>query len=196
MSLLSCEGIDGSGKSTVIERVSDELDITTTAEPSDLWTGKAVRECLSDPSIDPLSNFYFFMGDRINHVEKTVKPLCNDGRTVITDRYTDSTRAYQPVALAKSDYFDSQTEAKLFIEETMAAWEYEQDLTIYIDISVDTALNRCEATEKYENREFLEKVKQNYDALIAAEPERFAVIDGEQSEDEVASDVMEILENE
>jgi dTMP kinase len=166
----------------------------TTAEPSELWTGKQVRQCLSDSDTEPLTDFYFFMGDRVEHIEKEVRPTDEKGKLVISDRYADSTRAYQPVALAESDQFDSQTQAKLFIEETMAPWDYEPDLTIYLDISVDTALERCDESEKYEKREFLEKVKQNYDALIDAERERFVVIDGEQSKEKVAQEAVSKLD--
>lgn len=182
---VSLEGLDGSGKSTVVEAIENEyLDATTTAEPSELWTGKQVRRCLTDEEIDPLTDFYFFMGDRIHHIENVVRPVAENGGFVISDRYADSTRAYQPVALGQSDYFDSQVDAKLFIEATMAPWNYEPDLTLYIDISVDTALERCDEEEKYEKREFLEQVKQNYDALVETQ-DRIVRIDGEQSKEAV-----------
>lgn len=180
---VTVEGLDGSGKSTVIDAITQQYpDVTTTAEPSELWTGKQVRTCLSDEESNPLTDFYFFMGDRVNHIEETIKPVDERGGLVVSDRYADSTRAYQPVSLAETPYFDSQTEAKLFIEETMAKWRYEPDVTIYIDISVDTAIERADGDEKYENREFLEQVKQNYDALVEAERDRFIVVDGEQPE--------------
>jgi len=185
--MISVEGLDGSGKTTVIEAIKEEYpNSVTTSEPSELWTGKQVRRCLSDETIDPLTDFYFFMGDRVQHIVEEVKRADEAGKLVVSDRYADSTRAYQPVGLGQSRHFDSQTTAKLFIERTMAPWDYEPDLTIYLDISVDTALERCDGEEKYEKREFLEEVKQNYDALVEAERERFVVIDGEQSKDEVA----------
>lgn len=184
---ITVEGLDGSGKSTVVEAIVDSYpNVVTTAEPSELWTGKQVRRCLQDDTLDPLVDFYMFMADRVHHIEEEVRPLDEQGKLVVSDRYADSTRVYQPVALSESDIFDSQLAAKLFIEETMAPWDYEPDETIYIDVSVETALRRCEATEKYEKREFLEKVKDNYDALVEAERDRFIVIDGEQSKEEVA----------
>lgn len=184
---ISCEGLDGSGKTTVIEAIKEEYpNAVTTAEPSELWTGGVVRRCLKDDAVDPLTDFYFFMGDRVQHIQDEVRPADEAGKLVISDRYADSTRAYQPVGLGQSEHFDSQTTAKIFIEQTMAPWNYEPDLTIYLDISVDTAIERSAGDEKYEKREFLEEVKQNYDALVEAERERFVVIDGEQSKDEVA----------
>lgn len=195
MSFISIEGLDGSGKTTVIEAIKEEYQNTiTTAEPSDLWTGGVVRRCLTDNDIDPLTDFYFFMGDRIQHIEKEIRPVDNSGFLIVSDRYADSTRAYQPVALANSDHFESELDAKLFIEEAMRPWDYKPDQTIYLDISVDTALERSAGGEKYENRDFLEQVKQNYDELIENESERFIVIDGEQSEESVAREAISKLD--
>jgi len=189
---VTIEGLDGSGKSTVIDAIKEEYpNAITTAEPSELWTGGVVRHCLQDDDIDPLTDFYFFMGDRVEHIEKSVRPMYEQGMLVVSDRYADSTRAYQPVGLAKSDHFKTQEEAKIFIEETMAPWNYEPDLTIYIDVSVDTAIERSDGEEKYEKREFLEQVKENYDELVSAERDRFVVIDGEQSKEEVARQALD-----
>lgn len=195
MTFITVEGLDGAGGTTLVEGIKEEYpNAVTTAEPSTLWTGKQVRRCLSDETVDPLTDFYFFMGDRVQHIEETVRPADEAGKLVISDRYADSTRAYQPVGLGQSRHFDSQTTAKLFIEETMAAWDYEPDLTIYLDISVDTAIERSDGDEKYEKREFLEEVKKNYDALVDSESERFAVIDGEQSKEEVARQAVSKLD--
>lgn len=195
MSFISVEGLDGSGKSTVIKAIEEEYpNAVTTAEPSELWTGRAVRRCLQDNDLHPLVDFYFFMGDRVNHIEETVRPFDEEGYLVISDRYADSTRAYQPVALGASEHFESSTDAKIFIEETMRPWDYPPDQTIYIDISVDTALHRCDESEKYEKEAFLEQVQANYNELIEMEPERFIVIDGEQPKDVVAREAVSKLD--
>jgi len=195
MTLISAEGIDGSGKSTVVDAIVDQYpDAVATSEPSDLWTGKQVRRCLTDENIDPLVSFYLFMADRVNHIEEVVRPMDESEKLVVSDRYVDSTRAYQPVSFQNSGHFPSQSAANIFIEETMGAWEYKPDLTIYIDVSVDTAMNRCDGEDKYENREFLTDVKRNYELIASAEPERFVTIDGEQSEEEVAQDALSALD--
>jgi dTMP kinase len=188
---ISIEGIDGSGKTTVIDAITAEYqDAVLTSEPSELWTGRAVRRCLKNDELDPLVDFYFFMGDRVNHIEETVRPIDEQGKLVVSDRYADSTRAYQPVALGESRHFPNQASAKLFIQNVMRPWNYEPDVTIYLDVSVDTALERCDELEKYEKRDFLEKVKYNYDELIEAERDRFIVIDGEQSKQAVAREAV------
>jgi dTMP kinase len=189
--LISLEGLDGSGKSTVMNAITDKYpNAVTTREPSELTYGQLVRERLSDESSNELIDFYLFMCDRVHHIEERVKPGVEEGRLVISDRYADSTRAYQPVALTRENsLFDSEWEAKYFIEQSMRPWSYEPDLTLYIDISVDTALKRTKGDEKYEKRDFLRKVRQNYEALCDSN-QRIVRIDGEQSEDEVATSAL------
>lgn len=184
--LISTEGLDGSGTTTLTEGLANQLSHTVqTQEPTDLEYGKIIRRNLSDEESSPLIDFYLFMADRADHINRRIKPAEEQGKLVITDRYADSTRAYQPIALtADNGPFDSSWEAKLFIEQTFSFWDYEPDLTIYLDISVDTAIERLDGVEKFENRQFLEQVKDNYDAL-ADTTERIVRIDGEQSKDEV-----------
>lgn len=194
---ITVEGLDGSGTTTLVEGLGKKYkSVTTTAEPSDMWTGTGVRRCLNDSTTDPLTDFYFFLGDRVNHVESRVRPLDELGEIVISDRYADSTRVYQPISLAESDHFDTQAEARLFIESSMSRWLYEPDITVYLDVSVDTAINRSDGKEKYENREYLEQVKWNYDRLVENESDRFIVIDGEQSEEDVLADTISALQSE
>ena len=183
---VTVEGLDGSGTTTLVESITEEYPgAVTTSEPSDLEYGQLVRRNLSDDESDPLVDFYLFMADRRDHIQQRVKPADESGKLVVSDRYADSTRAYQPVALVGEDKpFDSTWQAKIFIEETFAHWNYEPDVTLYIDISVDTALERADCDEKYEKRQFLEQVKDNYDAL-ADSYERIIRIDGEQSKEEV-----------
>lgn len=194
MPMAVLEGLDGSGKSTVIDAIENEYeDVVVTQEPSDLWTGKQVRRCLSDESMDPLTDFYFFMGDRVHHIENRVRPSVEQGKLVVSDRYADSTRAYQPVALSQSDHFADQGDAKLFIDQVMGPWNYKPNLVLYIDISVDTAMERVDADEKYEKRRFLEQVKSNYESLIDGR-DNFVVIDGEQSKEDVRNEALRELE--
>ena len=193
MPFVTVEGLDGAGGTTLVETITEEYpNAVTTSEPSDYEYGQLVRRNLSDENSDPLVDFYLFMADRRDHIEQQVRPADESGKLVVSDRYADSTRVYQPVSMAgESDDtpFDSPWGAKLFIEQTMAHWNYEPDLTLYIDISVDTALERTSGDEKYEKRQFLEKVRENYEALADAE-ERIIRIDGEQSKEAVATSAL------
>lgn len=186
MTFISVEGLDGAGGTTLVEAISEEYpSAVTTSEPSDLEYGQLVRQNLSDEDTHGLIDFYLFMADRVHHINERVRPADQSGNLVVSDRYADSTRAYQPVALTgEGAPFDSPWRAKLFIEQTFSYWDYEPDLTIYIDISVDTALRRSDGDEKYEKQRFLEKVKENYDAL-ADTTDRIVRVDGEQSMEEV-----------
>lgn len=188
--LITVEGLDGAGTTTLVETMSERYpNAITTKEPSSGEIGQIVRRRLSEEESNGLMDFYLFMADRLDHIDKKIKPADEDGRLVISDRYADSTRAYQPVALTNAGYFDTQEEAKGFIHNTMEPWNYEPDLTIYIDISVDTALERAAGDEKYEKREFLEQVKDNYDD-IADVYSRVVRVDGEQSIDAVATSAL------
>jgi dTMP kinase len=185
---VTLEGLDGSGKSTVLDAITDQyLDVETTSEPSDGTYGQLIRENLSDEEAHGLLDFYLFMADRIDHIESRVKPVDENDGFVVSDRYADSTRAYQPVALTEAGIFEKQFAAKDFIEHTMQPWNYEPDLTLYIDISVDTAMERAAGDEKYEKRQFLKRVKENYDALADSNAfgHRIVRIDGEQSTEQV-----------
>lgn len=188
---VTLEGLDGSGKSSVLESIEKEYSSTvTTREPSEGKYGQMVRERLSDNGSDKFTDFYLFMCDRIDHINEVIKPADKNGKLVVSDRYADSTRAYQPVALTGEDSpFDSMWQAKTFIERNMVHWNYEPDLTLYIDISVDTAIERAAGDEKYENREFLQEVKKNYDALCDAN-NHIVRIDGEQSKEAVAKSAL------
>lgn len=189
MVFVTIEGLDGAGGTTLAEAIANEYpSAVLTSEPSDLQYGKLVRENLSDNDTNELVDFYLFMADRINHIDERVKPADNTGKFVVSDRYADSTRAYQPVAMSGSGKpFDSQYAAKHFIEQTMAPWDYEPDLTIYLDISVETAIERSAGDEKYEKRQFLEQVKENYDALAASDEfgDRIIRVDAEQPVEDV-----------
>jgi dTMP kinase len=197
MPFTTIEGIDGSGGTTLVEELEEiYADCVTTAEPSGREYGQLVRRNLGDESTDPLVDFYLFMADRRDHIERVIEPADRRGKFVISDRYADSTRAYQPITLSgesSAKPFDSSWEAKMFIEQTMARWNKEPDLTLYVDISVDTAIERSSGDEKYENREMLKQVKENYDA-IADTQERVVRVDGEQPIDEMVDDAIEIID--
>jgi|APHM01.1.fsa_nt_gi thymidylate kinase len=188
---VTIEGLDGSGKSTVMNAITDRYpNAVTSTEPSDLKYGQMVRERLSDTESDSIIDFFLFMCDRRNHIESRIKPAVDEWRLVVSDTYADSTRAYQPVSLVGEDEpFTSSWEVKHYIELLMEPWNYEPDLTLYIDISVDTAIERSDGDEKYEDREFLTQVRRNYEALCH-EKDRIVRVDGEQSKEDVATSAL------
>jgi len=194
--LVSVEGLDGSGCTTLVEAIEQNCqNIVTTAEPSDLQFGQQVKDRLSRPESNPLIDCYLFMADRIHHVNELIKPNDCGETIVVTDRYADSTRAYQTIALTDAGYFDSTKEARTWIEQTMRPWSYEPELTLYVNTSVDTALQRCGQADKYERRQFLERVNEQYEAIAESHEhgDRIVRIDGEQPPESVLQESMEAI---
>lgn len=190
-SLITVEGIDGAGKTTVVNTIEDNVDNTvTTKEPSDLWTGEQVYRAISSDSETPATtDFFLFMADRMNHIENLIRPALREGKTVVSDRYADSSRAYQEIAMREEIPL-----SKHYIEEVMEPWNIKPDTTIYLDITPETAIRRADGGDKYEKKEFLQKVRANYERIIAEDPRRFIRIDGEMPKDEVKNEVLKIID--
>ena len=194
--LVSIEGIDGSGKTSVVERLAEENEgIETTAEPSTLWTGGQVRRALatSTEDVHDIVTFFLFMADRKQHIEEEVLPWMHEGKVVVSDRYVDSTRAYQPEMLKEHIEW-----ADAWIDMVMEPWTLEPDLTIFLDVSVDTAMDRLSGDETFEERETLEAVRDRYwdiieDATMRQSGRHIAVVDGEAGHADVMAQVRDVL---
>lgn len=163
---VTIEGIDGAGKSTAMQAIRRGFrSLVETSEPSAFQTGEWVYEAIegkTDVETAPLADFYLYMADRANHIENTIRPALRDGELVVSDRYADSTRAYQSVAL---EGCSTVSNPRGFIEETMKPWNLEPDLTVYLDVDPLTAVDRIEGEDKYEKLAFLEDVRDEYLAL-------------------------------
>lgn len=189
---VTVEGIDGAGKTTVVEAINEHYKrVLRTQEPSELWTGKQVRKAISnDTDTHPFVTYYLFMADRVEHIEREIKPAIDDGMFVVSDRYADSTLAYQPVALKDHIRFP-----QMYMERVMRPWNYEPDLTIYIDIPVDVAIQRVAGDEEYEKEDFLREVKSNYEDLAVRFSDRFVTVDGTQTKEEMREEALEIIQS-
>ncbi len=185
--LLTLEGLDGSGKSTAWEALRDHpalADATFTREPTGSWYGDAVERSIQDPEADPLAELFLYTADHAAHLASTVRPARERGEVVLSDRYADSRYAYQGATLA--DRFD---EPVAFVQSIHEPWTIPPDLTIYLDVDPATAAERSGATNKFEREESLAAVREHYEALIAAEPDRFVRIDATRQPDAVLADV-------
>ena len=99
--LITIEGIDGSGKSTLVSALREslkDLDPVFTREPGSTWVGDAVRRAIAE-RVDPVTEALLFVADHAAHLETVVRPALDGERMVISDRYTDSRYAYQGVML-------------------------------------------------------------------------------------------------
>jgi dTMP kinase len=199
--LITIEGIDGAGKTTVIEGTENIDGLRSvlpnaefTTEPkNDTWLGKVVRKAISrdDPNVPPTSVFFLFLAEHANHVDEFVKPNLEKDKIVICDRYIDSRYAYQSYEL--EDEIDGDTlEWIRNVQEQK--WTEIPDATILLDISVDTAMKRLEGDEIFENREKLEHFRDTYLELAQKQSDRYFVVNAEQEPEDVIDECLEIIE--
>jgi dTMP kinase len=175
--LITIEGIDGSGKSTLVTALQQslkDLDPVFTREPGSTWVGDAVRRAIAERA-DPVTEALLFVADHAAHLEAVVRPALDSGKLVISDRYTDSRYAYQGVML----------EGKIpdppgWLRALHNGWTVVPDRTFLLLIPVEKALQRLPADkrrEHFEDGPFLEKVQKNYVTIAEAEPARFVLLD-------------------
>ncbi|QUO48973.1 dTMP kinase [Halorubrum ruber] len=192
--LITLEGLDGSGKTTVWEALQDVYpDATFTREPTDSWYGEAVGRSMGDPDADPLAELFLYTADHANHLSETVRPALANGDLVISDRYSDSRFAYQGATLARADAgIERPVE---YVRGIHAAFSRPPDATIYLDLDPKTAAERAGRTDKFERDGYLAAVRDNYERLIGADPGRFHRVDATRAPEDVVARVEEIVAN-
>lgn len=179
--LVTLEGIDGAGKTTVAEALADAYpEAVVTREPTDSWYGEAVDRSIESADSDPLAELFLFVADHANHLSETVRPALEDGKLVISDRYVDSRIAYQGESLRGEVKRPME-----YIRGIHSPFTRMPDRTLYFDIDPKLGAERAGATNKMEHAGFLAGVQANYERLIEAEPERFVRIDAERSPEAV-----------
>ena len=192
---ITFEGIDGSGKSTQARRLADVLrarhaDVILTREPGGSPGAEDIRQLLLTGDTDRWSaetEILLFTAARRDHLEKTILPALEAGKTVVSDRFADSTRVYQ--GATRGD-LRAKVDA---LHDLMIARE--PDLTFIIDMDPATALQRGLARRSGEDRfedfglPFQETLRHGFLALAHANPARCVVIDGNRTMDQIASDV-------
>lgn len=199
---ITFEGIDGSGKSTQLRMLAGELrlrgvDCLTTREPGGTPLGRRLREAFleTEETVAPMAELLLFAADRAQHVEFLIKPALGGGRVVISDRYADATYAYQGAGRG----FPEDTVNQII---GLATGGLKPDLTLFFDISVQTAIARMRSrTEVGENinrmdaetADFYANVRAAYLHLAEGEKERFRVIDANGPVEEIHARVMEIV---
>jgi dTMP kinase len=199
---ITFEGIDGSGKSTQLRMLTESLrakgvDVLATFEPGDTPLGRRLREAFleTEESVAPIAELLLFAADRAQHVEHLIKPALDQGRIVISDRYADATYAYQGAGRGFDEEIVNQV-----IE--LATGGLKPDLTLFFDISLETATKRMserERTNSIENRmdregqEFYSRVRDAYLGIAKREPERFKIVDANGSVEDTHTRVVEIV---
>ncbi|MCL9814825.1 dTMP kinase [Natranaeroarchaeum aerophilus] len=188
--LVTLEGIDGSGKTTVWEALHEEFpDAVFTREPTETWYGEAVNRSIGDDDADPLAELFLYTADHAAHLAETVQPALDRGDLVISDRYSDSRYAYQGATLA-----DVLDEPMQYVRDVHEPFTVRPDLTIYFDIDPETAARRSGKTNKFEQHAYLSRVRENYERLIEDDPGRFVRIDASDSQSAVLKQVVDALD--
>ncbi|UXU54814.1 dTMP kinase [Staphylococcus agnetis] len=191
---ITIEGPEGSGKTTVlkavVEQLSKDYDVIATREPGGVKTAEAIRNILLEgDAMDPRTEALLFAAARREHLVEKVLPALDKGITVICDRFIDSSLAYQGYAR------NIGVEAIQTIND-FAIEGHAPDLTLYLDIPAEVGQARIMQNQRAQNRldkedkAFHARVIDGYQQLIQNHPERYEVIDATQSIDAVIQDVL------
>lgn len=195
---ITFEGGEGAGKSLQIKRFAEYLEslgieVVLTREPGGTEIGKEIRKLLVEGSrdkFDVVTELLLFYADRRINLEKVVKPALEAGKYVISDRFNDSTIAYQFYGANK--FSDTKIMDDLY---KIVAGDFKPDLTVLLDVDVEVGLKRSfmkaenmqNKELRFENEEigFHQRLRRGYLELAKKETERFVVVDANGSIDEV-----------
>jgi dTMP kinase len=180
---ISLEGIEGTGKSTQVRLLGSALRakglaVTETAEPGGTAISLRIREILlslDSRGMRPVTELLLYNAARVQHIEEVIMPALNQGNIVITDRFSDSTIAYQG--------YGRDIDLKLIAAlDALATDRLKPDLTILLDIDAETGLRRNREANKEDRLEledisFHEKVRRGFISLAAKEPERIKLLE-------------------
>jgi dTMP kinase len=204
---ITFEGTDGCGKSTQMKILAARLraegsDVLETAEPGGTPIGRKIRSILLDSAnqeLSPTAELLLYFAGRAQNVDEWILPALDSGTIVLSDRFTDSTLAYQGAARGLG------RDVVMTIHE-IACRGLLPDLTIYLDIDLETSLERAHARNKSlegddERRmdeqavEFHERVRAEYLNLARLEPKRIKVIDGRADRETIAERIWEAIQH-
>lgn len=186
---IALEGIDGSGTTTHTKLagkwlVSKGLLVTQTHEPTSDRIGRLIRIILRDSSVPPAIDALLFAADRVDNTVNRIQPALNDGKIIISDRYVESSIAYQSTSGLPMEWV-----------KRINQFAIKPDLTILLDLPPGIALQRKrrpKPKEKFEQTAFLEKVRQVF--LDRAKECGFKVINAEQSIQDVQKQIQQYIE--
>ena len=195
---ITFEGVEGSGKSTQIQRLADRIksedcnvDILLTREPGGTGSAESIRHLLVTGRADKwraATEAMLMSASRHEHVEHVLRPAIGSGTIVICDRFYDSTRVYQGIV-------GGVPEADIEALNTLACGSLVPDLTILLDMDVDEGLRRADERQTAETRfeskgiDFHRKVREGFLELAARFGDRFVVINAGQDIDHVTSEI-------
>jgi dTMP kinase len=191
------EGGEGAGKSTQSRLLRDWLvergeTVLLTFEPGDTPVGKELRRIVLDPATGHLSDrteALLYAADKAEHVDHVVWPALDRGEVVITDRYVDSTLAYQGAGRTLDV-------AEVAAVARWATGDVRPHLTVVLDLEPEAGLGRFDERDRIEGQslEFHQRVRQGFLDLAAADPDHYVVLDARAPIEEIALRVRERVE--
>ncbi|MYM62180.1 dTMP kinase [Pseudomaricurvus sp. HS19] len=197
---ITLEGTEGVGKSTNLEFIrhwlqSQGIPLVVTREPGGTPLAEEVRELLLSPRqerVDHKAELLLVFAARAQHLAQVIRPALERGDWVLCDRFTDATFAYQ--GSGRGLPLSMITELETMVQEGL-----QPDLTLLLDIDVETGLARASARgdmDRFESEavEFFQRVRGGYRARMEASPQRFALIDAGQELPAVQADIEQVLQ--
>ena len=201
--LITLEGVEGSGKSTLIQYLKDFLErngkrVIVTREPGGIDISEQIRSVILDTNntkMDGRTEALLYAAARRQHLVERIIPSLQEGKVVLCDRFIDSSLAYQGYARGLG------IDEVLSINE-FAIGSFMPNLTLYLDLDPQIGLTRIRQNKGREvNRldlekiNFHEKVREGYEEVLNKFPERIVRVDANQELDKVLSDAKEVLLN-
>ena len=212
---ITFEGLDGSGKSTQVEKLARSLrahglSVTVTREPGGTAAGEKIRGVLlhsATAGVNPLTEMALMFASRAQHIHEVILPALAEGRTVLCDRFTDSTEAYQGGGRKLG------SKAVLQMHEILCG-NLQPDLTVLLDNEVAFSVERArrrnrkhksarsdKSSEKerdenrfeQENRAFFGRVRHAYLAIAAREPQRVHIVNARGTPSETHAIIMDLV---
>jgi dTMP kinase len=192
---ITLEGIDGAGKSTHVGSVAEFLrgkgkQVVVTREPGGTPLGERLRGVLLSQAMDIETETLLMFAARREHIARVIAPALAQGRWVVSDRFTDSTYAYQGAG-------GGMAKDRIAALERWVQGELRPDLTLLFDVPVELAVGRLfrDQPDRFEseNQGYFERVRAGYLQRAAAEPERVHLIAGEKPIYQVKKEVEEVV---
>ena len=198
---ITVEGGEGGGKSTNLAFIEKYLieqgkDVVVTREPGGTELGEKLRQILLDPGNEGMNEraeLLLMFAARAQHISQVIKPALDAGKTVLCDRFTDATYAYQGGGrcLPVED---------IAILENWVQGDLRPDLTILLDLDIEIGLHRAgqrgdKDRFEQEEKKFFQRVRQCYLQMANDQPERYRVIDASKPLDAVQSQIQQMLDD-
>lgn len=197
---ISFEGIDGSGKSTIIQEVhkhfeNKKLDLILTREPGGNKIAEKIRDLILDvehDTMDDRTEALLYAASRRQHLVEKILPAVESGKMVLCDRFVDSSIAYQ--GYGREIGAEAVRDINLF-----AIDQHMPDMTFFLDVDIQTGLSRMNTRDELDRLEtagdaFFQRVYDGYQMIIKDNP-RIIVVDGTQSIKEVSDEIIKHIES-